>query len=459
LVEALTPRNDEAERAVVGGVLVSPELLPQVRERVTPYDFCDAELRSIFGAICTLDEKREPVDVLAVVKTLGPERTDAIGGPTTVSRTMDGIPRLSNVAFYADLVRQASERRRAMVAADEYLHQLGKGHDAVGATQRLTESLRRTFQREVDEAPPLDEVLKQYLDDLEGRSTGNIRRDWLGTGIEALDKLVGGWNPGDLIVIGARPSIGKTAFALTTARHRAESGGVLFFETEMPAKALGERLLASEARLDLQLLRLAEADSGPSEAQWGRLAEAFTRLRQLDLVIEDRPSVDMAFIRSRVALEKERRRREGLAPLRDVVIDYLQLMEYRGRDLREGLTHIARESKMLAREEGVAVLLLSQLRRPESRVMPPPPPHVHELKETAAIEESADLVLLLDRPEFYLRAAGQEVGEHAAVGWISVAKHRQGPTGRVKAGFRPDSCTWADVWWTPQSFHSAGSAS
>jgi replicative DNA helicase len=317
----------------------------------------------------------------------------------------------------------------------------------------MASGLAVVLHEDTDAAPVVKDVLEGYLDELEERTSGRRKLDWLGTGLKVLDSLVGGWCPGELIIIAARPSIGKTAFGLATARHRAETRGVLFFSSEMSRRAVGERLLAMESRVDLQDLRLASDKAPVRDEDWQRLVEAYARLGPLDLAIDDKPGIDMRYIRSQVREHQMQRAKGKRGPLRDIVIDYLQLLQGHGPSLREIITQIAKDAKTLAREENVAVLLLSQLKRPTTmKGEVPPPPNIHELKESGAIEETADTVILLDRPEYYLESAGKPVGEHASVAYAHVAKQRQGPVGRVTLGFRKSSTLFADVWWTGRTF-------
>jgi replicative DNA helicase len=437
------PSNLDAERSVLGGLLIDQTHLDDVAQLVKPKDFYLQTHQGIWAAILKLHARGTPLDVLTLSDALGPD-----ADPTYLSRLMNDIPRLLNVPWYARIVVKASKQRAAVIVAHRFADEVASSDDPARLLDSMAAGLSVLLHDETEPAESIQDVLAGYLDHLEERVTGQEKLDWLGTGFACLDALVGGWCPGELIIVAARPSVGKTAFALSSARHRAESRGVLFFSSEMTSRAIGERLLAMEARIDLQRLRLASQERQLSEAEWGRLVAGFARIKGLDLSLDDKPAIGMRHVRSAVRERQLLRAKGGLPPLADVVIDYLQLLQGPGATLREAVTEIAKGAKQLAREENVAVVMLSQLRRPDSKkAIPPPPPHVHELKEAGAIEENADVVIMLDRPELYLEAAGRPVGEHASVAWAHVAKQRQGPVGRVMLGFRKDATLFSDPWW------------
>jgi replicative DNA helicase len=247
--------------------------------------------------------------------------------------------------------------------------------------------------------------------------------------------------------------------ALASAAHVARSAGVLFFSLEMDSRSLVERLVALESRVDLLRLRRANPDSQLSEAEWVKLTSGWTRVSGMDLVFDCNAGATTEYIAAVVKREQAARKAKGLKPLRLVVVDYLQLL---GDDAPRGTDRMGEASRhlhVLAQQERVCILALSQLRRPDQSKFKdgmPPRANVHDLRESGMIEANAAVVLLVERPEHYLLAAGLPVGEYEHKAFISVAKQRNGPVGTVVLGFKKPCALFCDPWWTNEPVSQQG---
>lgn len=423
-LDRLPPHDIAAEEAVLAASMLSADALTACALRVTPVDFFREKNGWVFAAILDLWTRQEPVNTVTVGHELARrERLDAVGGYAYLSRLTADLPTTVGAEWYAENVARDATYRRMISAGGQIAKTAYQGgadlEGAIGQAEGLVAALR-TGSR-TDNVHPLSALLSRYLDTDPGGAG-------IPTGFPDLDTLLGGLKRSDLILLAARPSVGKSALALAIGRSVAGAGGrVVLFSLEMSAEQLTSRLLAAESGVDATRLRLGTA----SEAEEKRVMHAIGALTDLPLAINDTPALSLATLRG-TAL-----RQQQSAGLDLVIVDYLQLLKGDGRTENrvQEISAISRGLKALARELRAPVLALSQLSRAvESRK--PPIPMMSDLRDSGALEQDADVVLFLYR-EGYLAVSS---GEWAAprpqeVAQVIVAKHRNGPVGTVDLVF------------------------
>ena len=438
LTAAAPPHDREAEEVTLGAVLRDGAAADVVFDRLDEADFYDPGLRKVYGAMRRLYDANRPIDTVTVADAL---RRAGAGGalPRLVGELWDRVPSAANVDYYCYQVAEASTRRRLLTVADrvaELARDVGADLDvvidsaesAVGAVAHGTPA---------DGLEGLGQLLSAVLEHVEAAAAAPPAT--VPTGLVALDRrLGGGFQPGSLNVIAGRPGMGKSALAVNIAAHVASlnRGAVAFFSLEMAGGEVAHRLLAAEARVDSMVLRglSGDVDAG----QWRRLATAAGRIDQWPFYA-DEGSRTVSDVRARC--RRLRRRSGGLAL---VVVDYLQLMRGGGRDTRqEEIADISLGLKALARELRTPVVAVSQLNRAvEGRG--DKRPLVSDLRESGAIEQDADTVLLIYRDAYYFPH-----GHHRGEAEINVAKQRAGPTGTVKVYFDAPTTRFADLVESP----------
>jgi len=434
------PHDLEAEMGVLGSMLLDDRAIDQVGLMLRPAHFYDDAHRQLFETMWELHDSGRRIDVTLLVNRLKRDgKFEQIGGAGFIAKVSQAVPNAAHARYYAQIVRDHAVMRQLINASTDNLS------DAFEARGReTTEIVARAEQRifeigeqaiQADGEPQLTrDVLVQAMNQIDARSRGEVS-EGTATGFCDLDNVIGGMRPGAMIVIGARPSEGKTALGIQIARAAAREAPVLFFSLEMSALELGDRLLASEAQLPLHRMRngtLRDDQRRHLVSTSGELsAEIGTNLR-----IEDRPNLTCQQIASicRVA-----RRRNGLSA---VVLDYLQLVipDNPNDKRQEQVAKMSRRLKLLARELEVPVLVICQLNRQSADERP----RLHHLRESGAIEQDADSVILLHnrpgQPETDPET-GQQMPPAANAprdATIIVAKNRQGPTGDVRMVFLPE---------------------
>jgi replicative DNA helicase len=414
------PFNMEAEKSLLGSMLMDAGAAAQACEELQPENFYAPQHRSIFAAMQALVMRGEPVDTVTLAAEL--ERAgqlDSLGGVTFISQLALATPTASNFKYYMDIVVEKSVQRQLLRAGGDISTDALRGEKPL--SQLLDEAEKRIFdislKNAVDSMQPIQETLtRSYIKigelmKLRGSLTG------LGTGFYDLDKKTSGLQKSDLLIIAGRPSMGKTSFALNIAQYAATHDAiVVVFSLEMSAEQLVMRMLCSEAEVDMQRVKTGK----PTDTDLTKLGEALQRLSGAKLFIDDSGMISVAEIRSKC------RRLKLEHGLDMIVIDYLQLMRSSGRTesrLQE-VSELTRSLKVLARELDIPIVLLSQLSRaPEQRT--DHHPMMSDLRESGSIEQDADVVILLYREGAYDPAAGN-------VAEAIIAKHRNGPTGTVE---------------------------
>jgi replicative DNA helicase len=423
------PPNDlQAEESLLGAMMLSTEAIAAAAGIVTSADFYKPAHGHIYDAIHALYGSGQPADPVTVADELRRAGLlENIGGPAVLSGVMASTPATTNAGRYARIVEEYALLRRLIGVAGE-IAEIGYGvPEDVPKALDLAESMvyRVNERRVTDTTAPIGELLSLNLDRLEQLYERGESITGVPTGYTDLDELLSGMQPSNLIVVGARPAMGKTSFALGIASHAALKANrpVLFFSLEMSNTELSQRLLCAEARVDSSRARTGKL--GPDD--WTKISQAMGRLGQAPIWIDDNPNLTIMEIRA-----KARRLRSQVGDLGVVVIDYLQLMTGRGsaENRQVEVAEMSRGLKILARELDCPVIALSQLSR-GLEMRADKRPMLADLRESGSIEQDADVVIFLYRDEVY-HPDSQDRGQAE----IIVSKHRSGPTGIVRLAFR-----------------------
>jgi len=419
------PEAPELERAVLGALLLESQYVADVRGILTSTAFCNTQNAAIYDAICKLDDRGLTPDLF----TVGQEAKKAgISLSEVATLTQDvgsGVEILNHARILADL----DMRRRLILWAEELKAKAQTDPDAVNWAMSGIERITGDVAR-IASARSIGDVMRDTLADLERRQQAHQRGECVGisTGLPCMDRITGGWRGGQLVILAARPAMGKTAVALHFAQAAAGAGvPVCIFSLEMPATQLGGRMLVGASGVDARAFR----SGAVSTEDWQRIEPGAARLSELPVTIIDTPSISMPAIRAQCrALQ-----RQGRCGM--VVIDYLQLTapdsDKRNNRERE-VAEMSRAAKVLAKELDVPVILLSQLsRKVEERA--DKTPILADLRESGAIEQDADMVIFIDRPairkEETIDTAKFGLIPSEGVGVFSIAKNREGATGRI----------------------------
>ncbi|MCL6649475.1 MAG: replicative DNA helicase, partial [Chloroflexi bacterium] len=430
-VDRLPPNDLAAEQAVIGSILADPDCLTRLQPLIEPEDFFYERHRWIYEAALALFDRQTKIDLVTIARELEDHsRLDDAGGPLYLAHLIAETPTSLHVEYYAGIVKRTALQRR-MIAIGGQIVALGyqAGSDlehAIAQAEELVYSLRVTRDRRgfVHLREVLDELFEQTIAVPESESLGEA----VPTGFIDLDRLLGGLKRSDLILLAARPGMGKSSFALNVALNAARQRGatVAICSLEMSSDQLANRLLASESGIDSRRLRL----NLLSESEQQRLMETITALAELNIYIDDTPAVRIADLRARV------RRLHAEHPIDLLVVDYLQLIHGSGSENRvQEIGEISRSLKGLARELDIPVLALSQL----SRAVEQRSPHIpmlSDLRESGSLEQDADVVLFIYREDVYYTEKEWEKRFPTkpyprGIVDILVAKHRNGPTGQI----------------------------
>jgi len=421
------PHNLEAEESLLGAMLLSRDAIATAMEVCKPEDFYKSSHGHIFSAITSLFSEGEPADWVTVTEELRRRGLlESIGDPSVFVSLQANTPSIGNAEYYARIIEELALLRRLVSVAGE-ITELGYSlpEDVSDVLDRAESLVFEVAQRRVvDSMTPLRDLLGQGLDHLQRLYDQGDAITGLATGYVDLDEQLSGLQPSNLIVVGARPAMGKTAFALGMVAHAGIKLHVptLLFSLEMSHMELTQRLLGSEARVDANRMRTGNL----READWAKVGNAISRMSEAPIYIDDNPNLTVMDIRARA------RRMKSRVGLGLVVVDYLQLMT--GRHAAENrqveVSEISRGLKILARELEVPVVALSQLSR-GLEMRQDKRPMLADLRESGSIEQDSDVVLFLYRDEIY----NPESTETQGTAEIIVAKHRNGPTGVKRLAF------------------------
>jgi replicative DNA helicase len=431
MIDRLPPQSLEAEQSVLGAILIDREAIIEVAEFLRPEDFYRQAHGSIYRAMVDLFERREPVDIVTVAETL--ERSNDLepsGGRSYLSELSNNTPTAVHAVQYARIVERKAVLRNLIGAAGRIA---GIGYEDPAEVQEAidkaeSELFQVSNRRVTAGFSPLKELLHSAYDRLDYLHAHRGEISGVASGFKDLDVLTTGLQKSDLIVVAARPSVGKTSFALNVAEHAAvrEKKTVGLFSLEMSKEQLVLRLLSSVANIDSQRLRTGFLE----ELDFARIAPAMNELSEAPVFIDDTPNI------SAMELRTKARRLQAEHGLDLVIVDYLQLMQAtttsRDANRVQEVSDISRGLKALARELNVPVIAVSQLsRQPEMRESKEP--RLSDLRESGAIEQDADLVIFLyrekDRPAEEQDLDGEVIN-------VKLAKHRNGPTGDIQLWFK-----------------------
>ncbi|MET0383167.1 MAG: replicative DNA helicase [Burkholderiaceae bacterium] len=426
------PQSIEAEQSVLGGLLLDNGAWDRAADVVTAEDFYRFEHKVIFGAIGALINASRPADVITVHEHLQMAgKAEESGGLAYLNALAQSVPSAANMRRYSEIVRERAILRKLIAASDEIATNAFNPQGRL-VTQILDEAEGKIFKigeegnRNKQGFQTMDVLAVQLIDRVtELAENGAEDVTGVRTGFYDLDRNTAGLQPGDLIVLAARPSMGKTAFALNIAENVAVNEGlpVVVFSMEMGASQLALRMVGSQGRIDQQHLRTGRLDND----EWGRLTEAVERLSKSAVFIDETPALSSAELRARARRQARQCGKLGL-----IVIDYLQLMSGSGSDGENRATElgeISRGLKALAKELQCPVIALSQLNR-SVETRPDKRPMMSDLRESGAIEQDADIIMFIYRDEYYNKDT-----KEPGVAEIIIAKQRNGPVGTTKLTF------------------------
>ncbi len=424
----LPPQALDAERAVLGGIMLEPEAATKAIEIVSFNDFYSPAHGQIFKAMVGLFMRREPIDVITLGKELS--RTDDlenIGGAPTLADLVDSVPTAANIEHYANIVLEKSILRKLISASREIAEECYKaGEEADVILDEAEQKIFKISESRVSQGfSHIKDVLKDRFEEIQRIHESRESVTGLSSGFIDLDKYTAGFHPGDLVIVAGRPSMGKTSFALNMAQHigLSEHRPVALFSLEMSKELLVQRLLCSEAQVDAQKVRRGFTSAKDIE----RLTNAAGLLSEAPVFIDDTPSISTLDMRARA------RRLKAEYDISIVMVDYLQLARSseRSENRQQEISSISRAMKALAKELNIPVIALSQLSRAVESRGGDKRPMLSDLRESGAIEQDADLVLFLYRPELYDPDDMEKAGKAECI----IGKQRNGPTGRIELIF------------------------
>lgn len=443
LMDRIPPHNQEAEQSVLGAIFLDPQALITASENLLTEDFYQAAHRIIFTAMLNLSDMGKAIDIITVTEELqAKNELDDAGGVSYMTELANGVPSAANIAYYAEIVAQKALLRRLIHTATKIVDDSYAREDEVA--QLLSEAEKKIMEvasrsNSSDFKHVKDVLVQTYsnVEQLQGRK-GDITG--IPTGFRDLDRLTAGFQRGDLIIVAARPSVGKTAFALNVAQAvgTQTTENVAIFSLEMGAEQLVMRMLCAEGNIDAQVLRTGALTT----EDWRKLTMAMGSLSRAGIYIDDAAGIRVNEIRAKC------RRLKQESGLGMILIDYLQLIQgsgSSGQNRQQEVSEISRSLKALARELEVPVIALSQLSRGVEQRQDKRP-MMSDLRESGSIEQDADIVAFLYREDYYDKET-----EDANTIEIIVAKQRNGPTDTVKLAFKKEFNKFVSVDWSQES--------
>ncbi len=433
--DKMAPHNIEAEEAVLGSLLIDPEALFRVSSFLQAEDFYLQKNAWIYDAILDLNERREPIDFVTLCDEMERrEQLEAIGGAAYVTDLINAVPSAIHVEAYGHIVEQAAIRRRLINAASriaQLAYQEDENVDQIvdRAEQALFSVSQRRIRRDLR---PIHDIITHYYERIEYLFDHQDEPLGVPSGFIDLDRLLGGFQRSDLILVAARPSVGKTSLCLSFAENAAKLGQhVAIFSLEMSGEQIVQRFVSGETGIDAQRLRLGDL----RENEWPRFAETTGKMADLPIYIDDTPSISVLQMRTKA------RRLHAEHGIDLILVDYLQLMttDARSENRVQEVSYISRSLKGLARELDVPVVAASQLSRAVEQ-RNDKRPILADLRASGSLEQDADVVMFIYRDELY-----NPETEKKNIADIIIAKHRNGPTGSIQLFFLEQLAQFRDA--------------
>ena len=437
LLKRILPHSIEAEQSVIGAMIMDGEAIMVASEIICGDDFYNRQYGVVFDAMTELSDEGKPVDLVTLQdrlreKDVPPE----VSSLEFIGNLVTAVPTSANIKYYANIVAEKATLRKLIRLNEDIANTCYVGKESLEAILEDTE--KRVFdlvqRRNTGEFVPIRQIVMNAMDQIERASKNDGNVTGIATGFIDLDYKPAGMQPADLILIAARPSMGKTAFVLNIAEYVAFKSNetVAIFSLEMSKEQLVNRLFAMESRVDSQKLRTGNL----SDMDWEKLIESAGVIGKSNLIIDDTPGINIPTMRSKCRKYKLEHN------LKLIIIDYLQLMSGSGRgsdSRQQEISDISRSLKALARELKVPVVALSQLSRAVEQ-RPDHRPMLSDLRESGAIEQDADVVMFIYRDDYYNKDT-----ERKGISEIIIAKQRNGPIGTVELAWLPDYTKFANL--------------
>ena len=422
-ITRIPPHSVESEQSILGSIILDKDAIITVAETIVPGDFYKEAHKIIYESMLKLNSNNEPIDLITLIEELRKDgQLDNIGGISYLTSLSTIVPTTSNVKYYANIVKEKSVMRQLIKASNEIIN---LGYDGATDVSEILEKAEKSIfdisqEKSGDDIQPISLVLQDTYDMIEKLYTDKSDVTGITTGFTDLNKKINGLQRTDLILIAARPAMGKTAFSLNLVQNAALKGGasVAVFSLEMSKEQLVQRMLSAQSNVELSKIKTGTL----GESDWPRIIDAMAVLSEANIFIDDTPGIKISEIRSKC---RKLKIEKGLD---FILIDYLQLMEGDGKNenRQQEIAKISRSLKILAKELDCPVVALSQLSRsPELRK--DHRPILSDLRESGSIEQDADIVMFLYRDEYY-----HDDSEKKNIGEIIIAKNRHGETGNVE---------------------------
>jgi len=431
----LPPQALDLEEAVLGALMLEKDALSSVIDILKPDVFYKESHQKIFQAIRTLFEKTLPVDILTVTAQLRTQgELEMIGGAYYITELTDRVASAANIEYHSRIIIQKFIQRELIRISTEVINSAYEDTTDVldlldKAEKNLFDIAQNNLRRD---SRKMDDILHETLKEIEALKDKKDGLTGVASGFTDLDRMTSGWQKSDLVIIAARPAMGKTAFVLTCARNAAVDfhRPVVVFSLEMSSVQLVNRLISGETEIEQEKIRKGNLE----EWEWQQIHSKIGRLEQAPLIIDDTPALNIFEFRAKC------RRLKSQHDIQLIIIDYLQLMhgksDGKGGNREQEIGSISRALKSVAKELNVPVIALSQLSRAvETRPGASKRPMLSDLRESGSIEQDADMVLFLYRPEYYGMTEDEDGSPTQGVGEVIIAKHRNGETGRVRLKF------------------------
>ena len=439
MLDRIPPQNIEAEQAVLGAMLIEREAISKVAEFLCPGDCFREAHRIIYNAILELFNNNDAIDMVTIIELLRMSNTlEAAGGISYITALANSIPTAANVLYHAKIVEEKSLLRKLINTTTNIASEAYEGNEKAELILDTAEKRIMGIRKSENIGfTPINELVLEGFNKIEELYQNKGRMTGVPSGFNDLDKLTAGFQPSDFIIVAARPSMGKTAFALNIAQNIAirSKKTVAIFSLEMSKQQLIQRMLASQSHIDSQKMRIGEL----TDQDWGKLVKGADQVAGTKMFIDDTAGISVMEIRSKI------RKLKSEHDLQLVIIDYLQLMQGQGNkgkgseNRQQEVSEISRSLKCLAREINVPIIALSQLSRSvESRQVKKP--MLSDLRESGSLEQDADIVAFLYREDYY-----NSDSEQKNITEVIIAKHRNGPVDTVQLFFHKQFTKFSDL--------------